>query len=251
MKFIKVYDTEADKITGQSSLYPPSIIKVRDPLNVYYTAGNYIKNGLIFQLDGIHKGTTANAWTDLIGGIVFANNGATEGENYWEFTNSTSTYNSLRNTGSLPFGANSWNTHTIEAVYESTLTRAQVILIPKTNSTLCIGFSGINTYRFLIATSSSECQIDAANNTSIRGFHTASVNYNGGLMDGSVSLNRITGSNYFQASSNYNGIGADSATANYSFQGKIYAIRVYNRLLTTAEMMHNQKEDIKRFNLGV
>ena len=75
------------------------------------------------------------------------------------------------------------------------------------------------------------------------------MNYNGGLMDTNVALNRITGTNYFQPSSNYNGIGADSATGNYSFQGKIYAIRVYNRLLTTDEMIHNQQMDIARFRL--
>ena len=32
---------------------------------------------------------------------------------------------------------------------------------------------------------------------------------------------------------------------------KIYAIRIYNRLLTLDEMKHNQMVDNKRFNLGL
>lgn len=37
----------------------------------------YVSDGLIFWLDGIEKGDTANAWTDLIGGIVLNAGGVT------------------------------------------------------------------------------------------------------------------------------------------------------------------------------
>lgn len=245
MKFIKVYDTEANKTTGQSSLYPPSIIKVRDPLNVYYTAGNYIKNGLIFQLDGIHKGTTANAWTDLIGGYIFTNSGATSEENNWNISNTTSTGNGLKNTDTLPFGTDSYLTHTIEVVYYTPDTRGMVVFIPKSSNTIIFGYAN---NRYYLRSTTSDYVYDSTTSFSTQGLHTVSLNTNGGIRDLSLSLKKSTTQDYY-SNGTYNGIGCRSNNNTYSFNGKIYAIRVYNRLLTTAEMMHNQKEDIKRFNL--
>ena len=49
----------------------------------------------------------------------------------------------------------------------------------------------------------------------------------------------------------YNCIGYSDAATNWSFKGKIYSIRIYNRQLSAAEMVYNQKIDNKRFNLGL
>lgn len=245
MKHLKAYDTEADKTAGQASLYLPSLIKVRNPLAVY-GSGNYVKNGLIFQLDGIHKGQTDNAWTDLIGGHVFTNNGCTALENGWQISNTTSTYNSLRNTDTLPFGSNSYSTHTIECVYYTPDTRGMIVFVPKTENTIIFAYAS---NRYYLRSKTSD-YLYGATSISTQGTHIVSLNINGGLRDNNLALNRLTNTDYF-SNGTYNGIGARSNNASYSFNGTIYAIRVYNRLLTVDEMRHNQKEDKKRFGLSI
>ena len=50
--------------------------------------GGYIKNGLVFHLDGIDKGTTdTTKWVDLVGGIVFTEQSgvSTWQDTYMEF----------------------------------------------------------------------------------------------------------------------------------------------------------------------
>ena len=36
-----------------------------------------------------------------------------------------------------------------------------------------------------------------------------------------------------------------------TFKGDIHAIRVYNRLLTEAEILHNQNIDIQKYNIPI
>ena len=57
----------------------------------------------------------------------------------------------------------------------------------------------------------------------------------------------------YKSLSNYWSVGGDCrigarANGNNMFKGKIYGIRIYNRLLTEAEILANQEIDIKRFN---
>jgi hypothetical protein len=42
-------------------------------------------------------------------------------------------------------------------------------------------------------------------------------------------------------------IGARTPENNNPFNGKIYSIRIYNRLLTEAEILANQEIDLKRW----
>ena len=243
MKHLRVYDTETDKNSDSfssavSSL--PVMIKVRNPLSVTY-GRNYIENGLVFHLDGIDKGSTANAWTDLIGGHVFTNNGCTALENCWQITNTTSTYNSLRNTDTLSFPQ---TTHTIEVCYDSTKT-VGLMFIPKDANNIAMGIVAQQRYIWN-TTTTTEWHLPSG---SVIGPHTISCNTQLGLFDKTLRMTNI-GSNSWNRGT-YNGIGARSNNATYSFNGKIYAIRIYNRLLSADEMRHNQMIDNKRFNLGL
>lgn len=243
MKYLRAYDNETQRALNEYSLGLPNLVKVREPLKVY-ADGNYIKYGLIFHLDGWCC-EDDSGWTDIVSNITFVNNGCDRGKGgAWIIPNTTSTKNSLRYDRALPFASGTWNTHTIECVYYTIASRAQSFLSPMSNNTISIGLSAVAN-RFLISTSSSNCQYDTPTGTSARGFHTVSINVSGGLMDGSISITNTPGNNCLIAGG-YSGIGASSAT-NYPFDGEIYAIRVYNRLLSVEEMRINQKIDMKRF----
>lgn len=208
----------------------------------------YISDGLVFNLDGINKGSTADAWTDLIGGLVFTNNGATAIPNGWMINNS-STNNSLRNeTGNI-----SWSreTSTIEVVYATTATNHQSIFTPKTVGAISFGMRSTGyPNQFTISNESSTTNKVLQSPINIRGTHTVSINYNCGVIDINNSMTVTTTNAKFDADL-YNEIGARASTNTYAFNGNIYAIRIYNRLLTEQEMAQNQRVDNVRFNLGL
>lgn len=246
MKHLRVYDSETAKNSDSlssavSSL--PVMIKVRNPLSVTYD-GNYIENGLVLHLDGIDKGSTANAWTDLIGGHVFTKNNTsvTTNDDSFSFNGTSGCY--LKNTDTLSFN---YLTHTIEACYHATNTSGSAILF-ETNVANNIMFGYYNTTKVIICTNGSS-QPSAghyfANN--MYGVHTASVNASNALNN--LTYQRTSVVNEFFSSSGSNTIGA--RTTGIYFIGKIYSIRIYNRLLTIDEMRHNQMIDNKRFNLGL
>lgn len=246
MKNLRIYNTETERTADISNMPLPYIQVVRDTDYSIFGdgAGAYIQDGLVFQLDGIHKGPTANAWTDLVGGKVFTNTGCTPLVKGWQITNTTSTYNSLRNNDTLAFGSGSYATHTIEIVYNTSLTRGQILFLPKTANSIIFCIAS-NKY-FYLRSSTSQKLYATPNQSSPSGLHTVSLNINGGLIDGTTSLSQVSNTDYFGVGS-WNGIGARSTNATYSFDGIIYAIRVYNRLLSAEEMQHNQKKDIRRF----
>ena len=44
---------------------------------------SYISDGLVFHLDGIDKGDTAGAWTDLINGTVFTGTAVAQSDSFF------------------------------------------------------------------------------------------------------------------------------------------------------------------------
>lgn len=239
MKNLRIYNTETERTTDISNMSLPYIQVVRDTdYSIFGNgAGAYIQDGLVFQLDGIHKGPTADAWTDLVGGKVFTNTGCTPLVNGWQITNTTSTYNSLRNTDTLTLPQASY---TIEVCYNSTKTTG-LMFIPKDANNISLGL--VAQTRFIWTTGTTN-ELSISSGT-LAGLHTVSANASRGLLDGVTQLTK-SGSNSWSRGT-YNGIGARSTNATYSFNGTIYAIRIYNRQLSYDEMTHNQKEDIRRF----
>ena len=234
----------------------PSVI-CSDPQynNGLITKYNPYSPGLVFWLDGLFHDWELNGWeSPLVNSSVFNVVDSTNNESgvfydgkCWHINNaSTSDKNSLQNTVTLTFP---WQSCTIECTYECTKTSAQNIFVPKGSGNICFGFSGNSQYRFIISNTSGQSQFDSQG-ASNRGLHTASINVNGGIMDAEYAITNYAGANYLSNTGTYNGIGATAST-NYGFTGKIYAIRVYNRLLSTDEMIHNQETDIKRFGLNI
>lgn len=203
----------------------------------------YIENGLVFYLDGINKGANANAWTDLIGGIVFQNSGATELANGWE----TGSGKKLINSGTVYFPS---STCTIEAVMirNGNMSGGQIdVFNSLTGGATVLSFDASKIYM-------ARAQSNGAINC------TAQASYNGTPLPLCISIRPglavVNGNSYTSqtgssiGTATYNSIGS-RGNGNYPLVGSIHAIRIYNRQLSAAEMLYNQQIDNDRFNLGL
>lgn len=202
----------------------------------------YITDGLVFHLDGINKGTTdPTKWVDLVGGVIFTNDGAINEATYWQFDNTMSTFYGLRNDDELSFP---FSTHTIEVCIDKAKASG-VVFVSKTRDNIAFGMDGNN----IVWTMSTRRNIWFAANTSL-GVHTFSISSEIALQDARYNLTKNSNTDAWNLSA-FNGIGYRSNNANFQFNGKIFAIRIYNRLLTEDEMRHNQRVDNERFDLGL
>lgn len=205
-------------------------------------ADSYIQDGLIFQLDGIDKGGDGTTWVDRIGGVVFDNHGAVLAPNCVELDGSTYMQNLTAPTiGSWTNGA------TIEIAVIGDYSGAQDLFIQNV-----AGYPDI--------------PLAAFRNAGIVFYYTAynagrhspalrhvisllSVSNSNSVADGEV-VPFSTGKDWVRHDGSGTCIGCRAPGVNH-FTGKVYAIRIYGRELTTAEMLFNQRIDNDRFNLGL
>ena len=201
---------------------------------------DYIQNGLVFHLDGIDKGTLDKTkWVDLVDGITFTEAGGNE----VHMTNKITLDRNIYLVGdSLPTFP--YTTYSIEVVFHRyILTQYTVVMFNygglafKQNSNYYIGIRNA-------ATGSQRFFNDTNDIDMIVSFANTSAMLNGVMQE--VSTGTMHGNN-----NTYPVIGSMKDTSS-SYTGKcdIYSIRVYNRLLTQAEMLHNQKVDNIRFGLN-
>ena len=203
----------------------------------------YITNGLVLQLDGIDKGTSdTTKWVDLIGGIEFTEVNGVSMHNGNHLTFFGATYGEQRLVGDkvVDFPA---STHTVEAVMIRRISgwqgifgsgsNGKVMLYQRTGSNLAMAGTQIGATKSL-----------PLNIPNIVSLTPARYMYNGEVFEypSSGSLTR----DY-----TYPTIGSLNTFQSYGFFGDLFAIRIYNRHLTTEEMLHNQKVDNERFNLGL
>lgn len=242
MKYLKAYDTDTERSADLINMPLPYVTYARDTEEVF-ADGGYIRDGLVFQLDGIQKGPNANAWTDLVGGHVFEKNSSavTSDDKSFIFTGASGCW--LRNADILNIH---YNTHTIEICYNATNTSATqaMLFMTKTNYNLC--FAYYQTTKATTATySSSIAKCIHSFSNSLIGKKTVSVNSTCALANITDTRSALN-NGYWGANSSYNTIGSRQSN-NVPFTGNIYAIRIYNRHLTIDEMRHNQQLDVKRF----
>ena len=206
-----------------------------------YDNMGYIKAGKILHLDGINKGKNANAWTDLVGGLVFNNVGsgsATSTENAWYFAGDANIDMRLNGTA-FPNSAN----RTIEACFKNEINSTLFIFISGTQveGNLCLIMD--RTYKVLFLQRKQTYNFFPTLNMP----HCVSLNMDAGLYDGSaVSKSSLT----YWSSNNHTHLGRRDSGGS-AYKGYIYSIRVYDRKLTSEEMLHNQQIDNQRFNLGL
>lgn len=224
--------------TGVSKMYLGGALVYSKGNDNPYDEYGYVANGKVFHLDGIDKGNTANAWTDLIGGLVFSNIGsvsATSMTNSWYFSGNGNI--NMKYTGSLPANED----YTVEACFlnenESACLFASnasqinrpVFYFDKTYKLLFLQYR--NTYNIIPEVSSAHC---------------ISLNLNVGVHNGELAPQS---SATYWASDNNSYVGRRSR--GNPFKGYIYSIRIYDRRLSEAEILNNQRVDNARFNLGL
>lgn len=206
------------------------------------TDKSYIQDGLIFQLDGINKGSNVNAWTDLVGGIPFVyNQAATIKQNSVSLDGTNYLRPSTERTIST-----SYLTSTIE-VCANQGSNYGGVFISGTNNSICFirKSNGLTTG---LSTNNSRKRLTASGaipNT----VYTASVNVNTFYIVNGISKSLSTTNEWVKSTAKYASIGGNGV----GFMGamEIYAVRVYNRILTTDEVLYNQNIDNERFNLGL
>lgn len=205
-------------------------------------SGDYIQDGLVFQLDGINKGNTANAWTDLIGGNVFLPTG-----NVVFNTDNIE----LDGTNYLSCTLSKTNSGTMEACFISNLTptsfrpyiisfnqglACKVIFYYDGDLVIAGSATGHRSYRYVYQ-QNVKTTLSASHSNCIRNGIPCTTT-------SSSFENRQSGSLTI--------IGRRTKTDTTSiFAGKLYAIRMYDRELSVDEMLNNQRLDNKRFNLGL
>lgn len=195
---------------------------------------DYIRNGLVFRLDGIDKGGEDGVWRDLVGGLEFRqlknHAGVIWGDDF------------VAGALGADVGINyPYNTSTIEFTYQNKATYNTLAwFAPGAQKGIMAGFytgwlvmgygdpNAMLTYKDMALSSV--------------GIHLLSANAN-------LKLHNLTADNspssddYWAFRENYAKINAPNI--------RIRSIRIYDRLLTEAEMRHNQKVDIQRFGLSV
>ena len=217
----------------------------------YISLGYSKPANLVFMLDGILQGSNSNAWTDLVNGVVFANHGATKLANGWQFDGTN--YLSSENMQS-----HEPQTCTIEVCFESGLTR-QGYHIFTDGSRMVFNYTSNyqNTDLWIVR----GFQLSGADYGGITmgtggdngyGKRIVSIKGNeGGLVNG-VHKNAIAINYGAGAKAMVGGMwGATSNALGLPFTGKVYAIRIYNTILTDAEILANHRIDNQRFELGL
>lgn len=221
---------------------------------------------LLLHLDGFVKGETADAWTDLIDDLVFPNHGATAEEKGWDLDGQNDWLGYDATSYNLPF---SMENCTIEVCfYDKAINQGTGV--PGSTAFLCSfgsqSAAGTNqsngAYVNLCDSSNSKyingCYLNGGINVyadplvDTVAANTLSINKNNALHNGQA-LSSL-GTNHWANVKGGRLIGVQNHGSNGKqnyFNGKIYAIRVYNRILTPAEMLHNQHVDNERFGLGL
>lgn len=206
-----------------------------------YKQNDYIQDGLVFWLDGINKGSNEGAWTDLMGGHIYTNYGATALENGWRLYKK---YLRSADCNFLPANSN----QTVEIVFKPTVNSGpQAIWMQN-------GSGNMTTNTVLLFWNGTAATFLQHNKTytiplTVNAYHCVSLNLTLGLVNG-VKKDPNTNNDYWNNTSDYSAIGCRNSGAAY-FNGDIFAIRVYDRRLTEDEMLHNQQVDNIRFNLGL
>ena len=199
----------------------------------------YITDGLVFWLDGIEKGAYQGSWTDLKGGVVFTNHGAQFGSDHVLFSNGAYLQNfSSGAIGSIADGA------TIEVAFiRDNLNGSQILFMQNfSDGELPVFGTSGNTVVFSTKVRPSP---DIGAELTV----CASLNIYTKIVNGTQPGMGITDN--WGVRPNYGTVIGCRQPSSNNFNGKIYAIRIYNRSLSAEEMIFNQRIDNARFNLGL
>lgn len=209
-----------------------------------YDENSYIQDGLIFQLDGIAKGNSADTttWVDLKGGMVLAQhpdgNPVQSLANGWYFDGSARFYNSTLTSYSQDL--------TVEACFQLASGSGDGIFHSsggESGKPLIYKWS-----TYLIFLQRGKYATGSLGNV-IKNGNPISLSLNQDRCFGnSTSYALSSGTNFFTDK----GLGTEVGTYNGKWmKGTVHAIRLYSRRLTEEEQRHNIMVDSKRFNFSL
>lgn len=245
--------------TGVGSIYITAFYDFMGGEKTLESSSAYVSNGLVFYLDGKAKGNNEGKWTDLVGNVQWTNYGATSVTDGWHFANGAY----MLDDGTMDF-----YTHancTVEVCIDSETSGSNYFIFAGAGGGVigCFVYSYKGTY----SVNSSWFIIKGIENQSAssRGsLPYRSVIQGDGKFTMSLAGNNTSGYWNGVAKSSYNVAYTSNGTAiigkrisktaggdSFPFTGTIHSIRIYNRLLTNAEILSNQRIDNERFNLGL
>lgn len=227
------------------------MIEVRRRLHKESFEADYISDGLVLFLDGINKGSE-KGWVDLVKGKFYENKGATLLEDGFLFDK-----NSYLKGEPYPYKFNNCTIEVVICNYSNT----------EWCSVIAGGYPNTNNiaYQSSMDGGTTFAITSWGGNTGTKG---AKYSYEKDMTNIKLTSsahnvfaitnyeeNKNVGEGAFTAVSNsiiggrcYN---SESLTGNGKFIGSIHCIRIYDRLLSREEMLHNQQLDNIRFNLGL
>lgn len=213
-------------------------------------ANSYIQDGLIFQLDGFEKGSVNNAWVDLVGGYIFNFvAGIALKNNCVDFTSGRSEI--FGTDGTIQCMRNS---ATIEVVHKNNGNTTQTFTFSGgVSGSLAFSSEFNNSHqitRVVQATTWYPGNTRAPSQTILaEDVNTISITDTTSMFNGVIGGNGSGWVNVPLAEQKI--IIGSNNTGSRLFVGELYAVRVYNRNLSTDEMLFNQQVDNSRFNLGL
>ncbi len=202
------------------------------------TPMDYITDGLIFHLDGIDKGGTANAWTDLVSGMVLTGT-ATFSDNGVTFDG----VNVLHSDTELPQDS-AEPLFTVEICCSDVSTKG-IVFASRTHIPVTAVCVNLSTGQFFNANA-----VNSIPSAVIPQTFTCSVNATSRLLNGMLVTGYGNMNAWSNGGTNVGGRKWPNSNTN-GIIGTVHSIRVYNRRLTEEEMLHNQVIDMKRFNLNI
>ena len=209
----------------------------------------YVKDGLVFHLDGINKGDDPLAWTDLIQGIKFAYNDCILNTNNVEFNGKSSYAVNSTDLDKLKFP---YQTHTLEVCYKTNNKYWYSILMIPINGNLIYSVGGGALTVFNV----SERYLDINSFINNKHIFCSYSNPNNPIILNKTEKHWSSEYSVWMSDvkDSYIGKGCfkqGTYIQNSFLRGNIYSIRVYNKILTKEEMLANQQVDIDRFFNGV
>ncbi len=204
---------------------------------------DYIQYGLVFHLDCANYNPTLNTWVDKKGGVSFATSNVT-----------------VDSLGGVVFnGTNSKGVASVSLNYPvDTSTIEVAIYVRASKSQFVLESGGSNTIMYGFHNTTANCLCSMSTNKNYNkipistGFIANSVHYGSSpanIVNGNIGSFASSGTYWSKSGSvAYLGSRSTGTYGNFYLNGIIYQIRIYNRLLTTDEMIHNHQIDMNKYD---
>ena len=206
----------------------------------------YITDGLVLWLDGLDRGGVSGEWHDLIDleNIVTLTGNYSENTNGVYFPGDNDCYGTFEKSVAI-----SWDVGTIEGAVE--LTSADGTGRPlismgnsKIGGSIAMGANGVAALRYYLYGNTMPNWSVTLQPENLK--LTFSGNATRAYINGKLCVEGTTSQFPSMSTKRLGNRGSGNP-----FKGTMYSIRVYNRKLTDAEMLHNQMLDNTRYNMGI